>query len=350
MTPKILGGEEVMLKEFPDPRAPLMQWLRSAKNPYFAKAWVNRVWATYFNRGLVEPADDMNLANPPVNEELMDYLADAFVKSGYNMAWLHKEVLNSATYQRSWKPNETNKGDDKNFSRFVIRRLPAEVVVDGITQATLANDRLAKFRDDIETRAIGPNANAGRGGGGGGKGVSNYSLNIFGKPVRETNCDCERTTDPTLLQTLFTRNDPELLGALDQSKGTAWVEEIRKATTVSTSPVKRKGDDAQLEPLIRKLEAKLKANPGSKELVAELKQAREKLAKLQPSPAPAETRPPVNADAYITQVFLRTVSRPPTASEVEKARVDIAAANSTAEGVRELLWAMLNTREFMVNH
>ena len=128
------------------------------------------------------------------------------------------------------------------------------------------------------------------------------------------------------------------------------MEEIRKATTVSTSPVKRKGDDAQLEPLIRKLEAKLKANPGSKELVAELKQAREKLAKLQPSPAPAETRPPVNADAYITQVFLRTVSRPPTASEVEKARVDIAAANSTAEGVRELLWAMLNTREFMVNH
>ena len=339
MTPRVLGGEEVMLKEFPDPRAPLMTWLRSAKNPYFAKAWVNRVWASYFHRGLVEPADDMN-------QELMDYLADAFVKSGYNMAWLHKEVLNSATYQRSWKPNETNKGDDKNFSRFVIRRLPAEVVVDGITQATLGTERLAAFRDDIENRAIGPNANAGRGG----KGTSNYSLNIFGKPVRETNCDCERTTDPTLLQTLFTRNDPELLGALDQSKGTAWVEEIRKATTVSTSPVKRKGDDAQLEPLIRKLEAKLKANPGSKELVAELKQAREKLAKLQPSPAPAETRPPVNADAYITQVFLRTVSRPPTASEVEKARVDIAAANSTAEGVRELLWAMLNTREFMVNH
>ena len=350
MTPRVLGGEEVMLKEFPDPRAPLMTWLRSAKNPYFAKAWVNRVWASYFHRGLVEPADDMNLANPPVNGELMDYLAEGFVKNGYNMAWLHKEILTSATYQRSWKPNDTNKNDEKNFSRFVIRRLPAEVVVDGITQATLANDRLAKFRDDIETRAIGPNANAGRGGGGGGKGVSNYSLNIFGKPVRETNCDCERTTDPTLLQTLFTRNDPELLGALDQSKGTAWVEEIRKATTVSTSPVKRKGDDAQLEPLIRKLEAKLKANPGSKELVAELKQAREKLAKLQPSPAPAETRPPVNADAYITQVFLRTVSRPPTASEVEKARVDIAAANSTAEGVRELLWAMLNTREFMVNH
>jgi hypothetical protein len=109
LTPRVLGGEEVMLKEYPDPRAPLMEWLRSPKNPYFAKAWVNRVWATYFHRGLVEPADDMNLANPPVNEELMDYLASGFVKNGYNMAWLHKEILNSASYQRSWKPNDTNK-------------------------------------------------------------------------------------------------------------------------------------------------------------------------------------------------------------------------------------------------
>lgn len=346
LTPRVLGGEEVMLKEYPDPRAPLMEWLRSPKNPYFAKAWVNRVWASYFHRGLVEPADDMNLANPPVNGELMDYLAEGFVKHGYDMVWLHREILTSAAYQRSWQPNDTNKNDEKNFSRFVIRRLPAELVVDGITQATLATDRLAKFRDDIENRAIGPNANAGRAG----KGASNYSLNIFGKPVRETNCDCERTTDPTLLQTLFTRNDPELLGALEQSRGSAWIEEIRKATSVAQG--RNKGDKAsagQLEGLIRKLEAKLKENAGRKELEAELKSAKEKLARLQPTPS-AEKRAPVNADDYITQVFLRTVSRPPTATEIEKARADLAAANSPAEGVRELLWAMLNTREFMVNH
>ncbi|MEN9573276.1 MAG: hypothetical protein RL514_1131 [Verrucomicrobiota bacterium] len=345
LTPKILGGEEVMLKEFPDPRAPLMEWLRSAKNPYFAKAWVNRVWASYFHRGLVEPADDMNLANPPVNGELMDYLAEGFVKNGYNMAWLHKEILTCATYQRSWKPNDTNKNDEKNFSRFVIRRLPAEVVVDGITQATLGTERLAAFRDDIETRAIGPNANAGRGG----KGASNYSLNIFGKPVRETNCDCERTTDPTLLQTLFTRNDPELLTALEQAKGGAFIEEIRKATSGKGAAPKRKGDDAELAPRIAKLEAKLKKTPTNTELETELKQAKEQLAKSQPKPAAAKA-PLANADDYIAQVFLRTVSRPPTATEFEKARADLAAASSPADGVRELLWAMLNTREFMVNH
>ncbi len=341
LTPKILGGDEVMLTEFPDPRAPLMQWLRSSKNPYFARSWVNRVWASYFHRGLVEPADDMNLANPPVNQELMDYLADGFVKNGYNMVWLHREILGSATYQRSWKANDTNKHDDKNFSRFVIRRLPAEVMVDGITQATLGTDRIAAFASDIEIRAIGPNANAGRGG----KGTSNYSLNIFGKPVRETNCDCERTTDPTLLQTLYLRNDPELLSALEQAKGGAWVEEIRKATNTG----KPKADAAQIEGIIRKLEIKLKANPASKETIDALKEAKAQLAKTQGSPA-TEKRVPANADDYITQVFLRTVSRPPTALEIEKSRVDLAAASSTADGVRELLWAMLNTREFMVNH
>jgi len=346
LTPRILGGDEVHLTEYPDPRAPLMEWLRSAKNPYFAKAWVNRVWASYFHRGLVEPADDMNLANPPVNGELMDYLADGFVKNGYDMAWLHREILTSATYQRSWKPNDTNKNDEKNFSRFVIRRLPAEVVVDGITQATLATERIGKFRDEIEIRAIGPNANAGRGG----KGASNYSLNIFGKPVRETNCDCERTTDPTLLQTLFTRNDPELLNALEQSRGGAWIEEIRKATSAAGNAGRSKAEIALLESTVRKLEAKLKDAPARREqLETELKRAKERLAKLQPA-APVKPAAVTSSDDYIIQVFLRTVSRTPTATEIEKARADVAAANSPAEGVRELLWAMLNTREFMVNH
>ncbi len=306
LTPKILGGDEVLLNEYPDPRVPLMQWLRSAKNPYFARAFVNRVWAGYFGRGLVEPADDMNLANPPVNRELMDYLSDGFAAHGYDMAWLHREILTSDTYQRSWKPNATNQQDEKNFSRMIPRRLPAEVVVDAIAQATLSAERVEKFVADIENRAIGPNANAGvlKGGKGGG----NYSLAIFGKPIRETNCDCERTTDPTILQTLFTRNDPEMFSALDQARGgTAWIEELRKS--VAGNQARKKGDTA---------------------------------------PAPAAKT--LDLDQVIPEVFLRTVSRPPTADEMSRAKTDIAAAKNPVDGVRELLWAMLNTREFMVNH
>ncbi|MCD6050997.1 MAG: Protein of unknown function (DUF1553)/Protein of unknown function, partial [Verrucomicrobia bacterium] len=110
-TPKILGGDEVSLSDYPDPRAPLMEWMRDPENAYFARAFVNRVWANYFGRGIVEPADDMNLANPPVNKELMDYLAMEFAAKGYDMKWLHREILNSDTYQRTWKPNDTNKLD-----------------------------------------------------------------------------------------------------------------------------------------------------------------------------------------------------------------------------------------------
>src|SRR4030095_7024277 len=135
LTPKLLGGSEVLLKDFSDPRGPLMQCRRSKDNPYFARAFVNRVWASYFHRGLCEPVDDINLANPPVNAELMDYLADDFIAHGYDMKRLHRMILNSDTYQRSWRPNATNELDEKNFSRFVLRRLPAGVLLGAVTLA-----------------------------------------------------------------------------------------------------------------------------------------------------------------------------------------------------------------------
>ncbi|MGB1706801.1 MAG: DUF1553 domain-containing protein, partial [Rubripirellula sp.] len=75
-----------------DPRDALMAWLRSADNPYFAKAIVNRVWSNYFGDGIVSPTDDMNLANPPVNEPLMNYLAEEFIKHDFDLKWLHHEI------------------------------------------------------------------------------------------------------------------------------------------------------------------------------------------------------------------------------------------------------------------
>lgn len=347
LTPKILGGEEVMLQQYSDPRQPLMDWMRSKDNPYFARAFVNRVWANYFGRGIVEPADDMNLANPPVNKELMDYLSDGFIAHGFDMKWLHREIVNSDTYQRSWQPNETSKLDEKNFSHMILRRVPAEVALDAITQATASSADLARFVGDIANRSIGPGvATQNR------KGNSSYALTTFGKPARVANCDCERTADPTLLQTLFTRNDPELLSRLETGKDGAWIDELRRAHGPSRGEASRlKGDAAQLEQVIRKLESKLKASPENRaNLEAQLKEAKERFAKTQGSVATAQPQPLANADAIITEVFLRTVSRPPTASEMTKAREDIAAASNPVNGVRDVLWAMLNTREFLVNH
>lgn len=298
LTPKLLGGEKVLLGEYADPREPLVQWLRSKDNPFFARAFVNRVWASCFHRGLIEPADDINLANPPVNAEVMDYLAADFIAHGYDMKRLHRLILNSDTYQRSWRPNVTNELDEKNFSRFILRRLPAEVLLDAMTLATTASDRQRKFADDIATRQIGPNVTAfGLADPIGNKNTADYALTAFGKPVRETNCDCERTTVPTLLQTLYTRNDPDMLARIESQRDEtpAWITELRVAN-------------------------------GSRHLDG---------AKL---------------DSIIAEAFLRTVSRPPTREESQKSRADIATAKDPIDGVRDLLWALLNTREFTVNH
>lgn len=357
LTPKILGGEEVMLNDYPDPRKPLMEWLRGQDNPYFARAWVNRVWAAYFGRGIVEPADDMNLANPPSNAELMDHLATGFVKSGYDMKWLHREIANSDTYQRSWKPTPSNKLDEKNFSRALIRRLPAEVVFDSIALATASTAGQQKFTADLDSRAIGPNASiSGRT-----KGGDTYTLTTFGKPARLANCDCERTSDPTLLQTLYTRNDPSFLQLLDAAKrdGSGWFEELRKTAGPSAAPervqLELKNTEAGKQRLLKQQEQRA-ARPeplNEKErqkFEKQLKEIDERIARVRDELARAQARKPVDFDRVIEDVFLRTVSRPPTKDELAKARQDVEAATDKVNGVREILWTMLNTREFMVNH
>ena len=150
-TPKILGGPVVTVSDYPDSRQPLMDWLRDESNPYFAKAIVNRVWASYFNRGIVDPPDDMNMANAPCNSELLNYLAQGFIEHGFDMQWLHREILNSDTYQRSWRPNASNQLDTRNFSHAVVRQLPAELMLDAVDMAT-ASDQPAGILPDRDRR------------------------------------------------------------------------------------------------------------------------------------------------------------------------------------------------------
>jgi Protein of unknown function (DUF1549)/Protein of unknown function (DUF1553) len=362
ITPKLLGGDEVMLATYNDPRQPLMDWLKAKENPYFAKAFVNRVWAGYFHRGIVEPADDLNLANAPTNEELFDYLTAGFVGRGYDIKWLHREILNSDTYQRSWQTNATNKLDEKNFSRAVIRRLPAELVFDALNMATASTEKMERFPVNIAQRSIGAAGNTAQPGGGGNK-SEGYALSIFGKPARETNCDCERVTDPTLLQTLFTRNDQTVLGMIDDGSG--WIGELRKLND------RNKGDNSP-EALRKKLAigrekiAGLKApekpaadaepekladyerdlrrhEERTKEYSARISEMERALAEAE-KPAPT-----LDVERAVRMVFLRTVSRPPTASELQQAKKDVAAESDAVTGIRNLLWAMLNTREFLVN-
>ena len=373
ITPKVLGGETMDVK-YPDPRTPLVEWLRADANPYFARAFVNRVWASYFGRGLVEPADDLNLANPPTNAGVLDHLAKGFVESGYDMKWVHREILNSDAYQRSWKVNDTNEHDDKNFSRYVIRRLPAEVAADAIRQATGSEERIKELASNMDMRMIGVTST-----GTYRRGKANYMLGIFGKPARENNCDCERTVDPTLLQTLFTRNDPEMLSQLKAKGG--WIDELarrykikggrgdndrkrlgtfrsrlnvqrKRLATLKTHMPKKPADpkDAQAA---KKYKVQLAAHKKEQQrLINSMGYYQKKIAELTPKKQDPAQRVelPEGVEKLISETFLRTVSRYPTNKEMELARADMAKSDNVVEGIQELLLALLNTKEFMVNH
>ncbi|MGH7127705.1 MAG: DUF1553 domain-containing protein, partial [Planctomycetaceae bacterium] len=283
ITPKLLGGEQVIAEQYDDPREPLMQWLRQPDNPYFARAIVNRVWANYFGTGIINPPDDMNLANPPSNGPLLDHLAEEFVARGYDLKWLHREITGSRTYQSSWRPNDTNLRDERNFSRALVRRLPAEVAYDALIFATAADDSLRAMQTDpatVRSRAIGVGTDDG-----------NYALKLFGEPAREQLCDCERSNEPSLLQTLYLRNDPELLALLDRKDG--WLRQVSRQ------------EPAWLD---------------------------------------------AHRDELIQQAYLRTFSRPPTDDELTTCREHFHQAEDAIAALRDLLWALLNSKEFILNH
>lgn len=372
-TAKILAGPVVELSQHEDIRQPLMDWLRSADNPLFAKAFVNRVWASYFNAGIVQPADDLNLANPPVNAPLLDYLAKGFIEHGFDMKWLHREILNSRTYQLSWIPNSTNRLDERNFSRAVPRRLPAEVAYDIMVQATLNTSKNAEFVTSLEKRAL---SIPGSGLRQRGRNPADYALTVFGRSIRESNCDCDRTEEPSLLQTIFVRNDAQVLSLLDAGDG--WLREVAEQNQLTFQPrsvpdgggAQQKAQaKARFEAQVQRIRERLTEaqKNGADRQIAVLKgqlrrlreQARTLGVETQDEPEGdvvsdvAETPPAkvnLKTEEIITDAYLRSLSRLPTADELQTASTFMTESGDPVEGIRAVLWALMNTREFMVNH
>jgi hypothetical protein len=352
VTGRVLGGEELDLNQFEDYRRPLMDWLRSKDNPYFAKAFVNRVWANYFNIGIVQPPDDLSLANPPSNRPLLDYLAQGFIEHGFDMKWVHREICNSRTYQLSWKPNETNAKDERNFARSVPRRLPAEVAVDAIASAVSSDEKAAGMAANISGRAIavpGSNARANQGGNAGSIG---FALQVFGRSIRESNCDCDRSMDSSLLQTVYLQNDQAVLTAVNGGRDT-WIDQIavKGSSRSGEENAGRGGPNRDIAQLKVRLERAKKE--GQEEQVRRIES---RLAVLEKA-AGNQRRPEADAGAVsldnvalIRQAYLRTLSRNPTPDELDRCGQFLANAASPVDGARGLLWTLINTKEFIVNH
>ncbi|MEC7566750.1 MAG: DUF1553 domain-containing protein [Planctomycetota bacterium] len=273
--PTGLGSEPLDLAIEEDPRQHLAAWMSDPSNEFFAKALVNRYWKHFFGRGLVDPEDDMRVTNPATNPELLDALAADFVKSGFDLKHLIRTIAGSSTYQLSSEPNTWNKDDKQNFSRYYPKRLNAEVLLDSIDQVTGTTTSFAGVPAGTRASQLPDN------------GFSSYFLTVFGRPESSSACECERSSEANLAQSLHLLNSGEIQGKLTSGSG--------RAALLS----KESGRDHSVK---------------------------------------------------IRDLYLLSFSREPTAEEQEIALAHIEKTGDAKIAYEDIVWALINTKEFLFNH
>ncbi|QDU92478.1 DUF1553 domain-containing protein [Lignipirellula cremea] len=272
-----------------DPRELVVEWLRRPDHPLFAKAIVNRVWAHYLGRGIVDPPDHLSPLNPPSHPELLNELAEQFIQQGYDLRWLHRTIAGSRTYQLSSSPSSLGPlaaAAERNFAHFQFRRLPAEVLVDAVNQATGSAETyparlyLPDGAKAIEVAGVTQHQND--------EASLSYAFKIFGRPLRSTEvqCDCERDTQTTIVQTLYLANHPGVSAKIYHEQGR--VAKILEATA---------SDPQRIE-----------------------------------------------------EIYLSAVGRSPSDAERSSCLEYVQQRESSLRAFQDVLWSLLNTREFILNH
>ena len=271
--PKYPDGLEVKFTPEEDPRHALVDWMARPENPYFAKSMVNRLWGHFFARGLYHEVDDLRETNPPSNPELLDALAQDFIKHKFDVKHMIRTIVNSRVYQLSSEPTEFNKNDRQNFARYYARRMLAEVFLDAVNQTTGAKSGFSGVSSNARAVDL-PH-----------EGFGSYFLDTFDRPKRVTVCECERSSSGTLAQVLLLANSEEVENKIAAGDGR-----------------------------IAKL---LKAKKAMPEIVEEL--------------------------------YLTAYTRLPTAEEKKRTLSLIDKVENKQQALEDVLWAILNTREFMFN-
>lgn len=286
--PAALGEPALEIAPDEDPRLRLADWIGNKSNPFFAKSLVNRYWKHFFKRGLIEPEDDIRDTNPATNPELLDALARHFIDSNFDLKAVVRVIAQSRTYQLSEMPNEYNAVDRQNFSHYYPKRMQAEVLLDAIDQFTGAKSDFADL--PAGTRAISlPDNSYNR---------ASPFLKVFGRPEGASVCECERVQSSSLAQSLHLMNAADVKAKLAASGGRA--ERLAKAT----------------------------------------------------SPEPEKIR----------ELYLAAFSREPRTEELQTTEAYLAKPRADAQGkpldpqkakrdaYEDILWALMNTKEFLYNH
>ena len=289
--PAALGSPIGDIAADEDPRLKLADWMGTPDNPFFAKALVNRYWKHFLRRGLIEPEDDIRDSNPPTNPELLDALEKHFVASGYDLKALIREITRSSTYQLSATPNDSNIADQQNYSRYYPRRLQAEVMLDAIDDLTLARTDFPNLPPGTRAIALPDNS------------YNNASpfLRVFGRPDNASVCECERTQTSSLAQSLHLMNAGDVKGKLAKAAGRA------DLLAKSQAPIEERIAEIYLAAFARK--------PTAEELAT--------------------------AVAFMNETQTDEAGKPiPPADPVKDAQ----------EKFQDLLWALINAKEFLFNH
>ncbi|MCA9172399.1 MAG: DUF1553 domain-containing protein, partial [Planctomycetales bacterium] len=183
-------------------REQLAQWITSADNRYFASSYVNRLWGYLLGVGLIEPIDDIRAGNPPTNPELLQALTQDFIKSGFDVRHVLRTICSSRTYQHSIATNKWNTDDAINYSHALPRRLPAEVLYDAIHVATGSSSKIPGVPAGLHAAQL-PFA-----------GANMPFLDDFGRPPRESACECERSGGIVLGPVMKLINGPTVNDAI----------------------------------------------------------------------------------------------------------------------------------------
>jgi hypothetical protein len=204
----IASAKPMAIPDGPQRRDALAEWLVSKDNPFFAKAIVNRVWSYFLGKGIIDPVDDIRASNPPVNAALLEALTKDFTDHNFDLQHLMRTIANSRTYQAAITPNEWNQNDAINFSRFIPRRMSAEQLMDAVNAASGAKAVFPEVPADLNASQF-PDPHVGKEG----------FLDVFGRPLRESACECERRTDFSLPQALNLVNGRTISDAVADPKG-----------------------------------------------------------------------------------------------------------------------------------
>jgi hypothetical protein len=209
IAPHALGAEPIEFSPGEDRRVYLVDWMTADSNPFFSPMIANRLWAHYFGRGLVEPIDDLRMTNPATNEPLLAELAAHMRAVKYDLKAFTRTLLASRLYQLDSATTAGNADDNQNFSHAAQKSLPAEVLLDASGQATCVPVTFEGWPAGYRAIQIWDSK------------LPSYFFRIFGRPVRATVCECERSVEPSIAQALHLMNSPEIMEIIRARQGRA---------------------------------------------------------------------------------------------------------------------------------